>query len=119
MPKRTLVLLLALLSTTALTLGAQTGGARMTLSESFEPQPGIARATPAAPRSDEKDSLDQELTAQLQHLGFTGNIEATLEGRLGSPIDPGRADSRAFYNLGCGGREYQPGQIKSLTMSAS
>jgi len=35
------------------------------------------------------------------------------------PIEPGRADSRAFYNRGCGGREYQPGQIKGMTMSVS
>jgi cytochrome c peroxidase len=42
--------------------------------------------------SAEKDSLDQELTARLQQLGFTGNIESTLEERLGSPVNPERAN---------------------------
>jgi len=38
------------------------------------------------------DALDRELTARLQELGFTGNIEATLERRLGRPVDPTRAN---------------------------
>ncbi len=33
------------------------------------------------------DSLDQELTARLQRLGFTGKIESTLEQRLGRHVD--------------------------------
>jgi cytochrome c peroxidase len=33
------------------------------------------------------DSLDQELTARLRRLGFTGKIESTLEQRLGRHVD--------------------------------
>src|SRR5215211_4950736 len=50
--------------------------------------PLLAQTRPGA----EKNALDQELTARLQQLGFTGNIEATMEERLGSPVDPGRAN---------------------------
>jgi len=50
----------------------------------------IAPNRSSAPRS---DALDRELTARLQELGFTGNIEATLERRLGRPVDPTRAVS--------------------------
>ena len=49
-----------------------------------------------AARSFEKDALDQELIAQLKRIGFTGNIEATLEHRLGSPIDPDRANDSSL-----------------------
>src|SRR6266481_9849522 len=38
------------------------------------------------------DPLDQELTARLQQLGFTGKIESTLEQRLGRHLDNKRAD---------------------------
>src|SRR2546423_10350157 len=38
------------------------------------------------------DLLDQELTARLQQLGFTGKIESTLEQRLGRHLDNKRAD---------------------------
>ncbi len=38
------------------------------------------------------DSLDQELTAKLQQLGFTGRIESTLEQRLGRRLDHRRAN---------------------------
>jgi cytochrome c peroxidase len=38
------------------------------------------------------DVLDQQLTARLQQLGFTGNIASTLEQRLGRAIDPARAN---------------------------
>ena len=38
------------------------------------------------------DLLDQELTARLQQLGFTGKIESTLEQRLGRHLDHKRAD---------------------------
>jgi len=38
------------------------------------------------------DSLDQELSARLGQLGFTGRIEATLEQRLGRHVDQRRAN---------------------------
>ena len=40
----------------------------------------------------DRDSLDQTLLARLHELGFSGNIEATLEERLGRPLDPARAN---------------------------
>jgi cytochrome c peroxidase len=43
----------------------------------FPPEPTIAAADP----------LDQQLSARLAELGFTGNIESTLEQRLGRRID--------------------------------
>src|SRR5438874_2435370 len=39
------------------------------------------------------DPLDRELAARLQELGFTANIEATLEKRLGRSIAPCRTCS--------------------------
>ncbi|MCI0538066.1 MAG: hypothetical protein L0Z50_22850 [Verrucomicrobiales bacterium] len=42
----------------------------------------------------QSDVLDQQLTARLQQLGFTGNVEATLEQRLGRAVDPARACSQ-------------------------
>lgn len=36
--------------------------------------------------------LDRELMRVLRDAGFTGNVEATLEARLGRPIDPAMAD---------------------------
>src|SRR4051812_23758222 len=38
------------------------------------------------------DPVDQELTARLRQLGFTGRIEETLERRLGRHLDNRRAD---------------------------
>jgi len=38
------------------------------------------------------DAIDQYLVERLQRLGFTGNIEATLEQRLGRPVDAARAN---------------------------
>jgi len=38
------------------------------------------------------DGLDSALVERLRQLGFTGNVEATLENRLGRPVDPARAD---------------------------
>ena len=38
------------------------------------------------------DAIDQALIERLQQLGFTGNIEATLEQRLGRPVDASRAN---------------------------
>jgi cytochrome c peroxidase len=38
------------------------------------------------------DALDRALTARLQELGFTGNIEAYFQERLGRPIDTARAN---------------------------
>ena len=40
----------------------------------------------------EEDELDQQLIARLEQLGFTGKVEASLEQRLGRPVDPARAD---------------------------
>lgn len=37
-------------------------------------------------------ALDRKLAAALEHAGFTGNIEATLERRLGRPINRELAD---------------------------
>jgi len=39
-----------------------------------------------------EDPLAQRLMARLKELGFTGNVEATLEKRLGRSTDPARAD---------------------------
>src|SRR5581483_3541228 len=36
--------------------------------------------------------IDRQLTARLEELGFTGNIQSTLEQRLGRKIDPQLAD---------------------------
>src|SRR4051794_15393528 len=36
--------------------------------------------------------LDDELTARLEELGFTGSIQSTLSTRLGRPVDPQLAD---------------------------
>src|SRR5258705_1971779 len=38
------------------------------------------------------DPLDQELSARLNELGFTGRIESTLEQRLGRYLDQRRAN---------------------------
>jgi len=38
------------------------------------------------------DPLDQELTARLTELGFTGRVETTLEERLGRHLDQRRAN---------------------------
>lgn len=38
------------------------------------------------------EALDQQLTARLQQLGFTGKIADTLEQRLGRAVDPARAN---------------------------
>jgi len=37
-------------------------------------------------------ALDEELTARLEQLGFTGKIASTLEQRLGRAVDPVRAN---------------------------
>jgi cytochrome c peroxidase len=41
---------------------------------------------------DEVTGLDRPLYRILRNAGFTGQIEATLEGRLGRPLDPALAD---------------------------
>src|SRR6266700_3859879 len=38
------------------------------------------------------DFVDRDLAARLQELGFTGNIEATLEKRLNRAVNPARAN---------------------------
>ena len=42
------------------------------------------------------DGLDSALVERLRQLGFTGNVEATLENRLGRPVDPARANLGRF-----------------------
>ncbi len=48
-------------------------------------------ATQESAKAD-RDSLDQELVARLQQLGFTGRVESTLERRLGRHLENKRAD---------------------------
>jgi len=45
-------------------------------------------------------NLDARLAAVLAAAGFTGNVEATLETRLGRPVDRQRADlgRRIFFD---------------------
>jgi len=38
------------------------------------------------------ENLDNELSARLQELGFTGRMASTLEARLGRAVDPSRAN---------------------------
>ncbi len=40
----------------------------------------------------ENDFLDRTLTTRLRQLGFTGDIESTLDQRLGRPLDAARAN---------------------------
>jgi hypothetical protein len=53
---------------------------------------GAHGVTRPAARENENDRLDQELMARLQLFGFTGSLEATLERRLGRPVNPTRAN---------------------------
>lgn len=46
----------------------------------------------ASRENDEADRLDRTLERVLRNAGFTGRIEATLETRLGRPIDSALAD---------------------------
>lgn len=46
----------------------------------------------AQAEDDHASGLDMNLRQVLQDAGFTGNVEATLEARLGRPIDPAMAD---------------------------
>jgi cytochrome c peroxidase len=46
----------------------------------------------AALSDDDQQNLDRELTALLRQAGFTGNIAATLESRLGRPVNKNLAD---------------------------
>lgn len=54
----------------------------------------VAMGTPlqSARASEPESRMDRELAEMLHEAGFTGNIEATLEERLGRPIDPELAD---------------------------
>jgi len=54
------------------------------------PCAGLFQAQRAAAAN--SDGLDSALVERLRQLGFTGNVEATLENRLGRPVDPARAD---------------------------
>src|SRR5438270_4570593 len=40
------------------------------------------------------DIVDRELAARLQELGFTGNIEATLEKRVNRAVNPARDNQK-------------------------
>ena len=51
----------------------------------------VLTVTQKSARADH-DSLDQELSARLTELGFTGRIETTLEQRLGRHLDQRRAN---------------------------
>ena len=44
------------------------------------------------PAKADHDSLDQDLSARLSELGFTGSIQTTLEQRLGRHLDQRRAN---------------------------
>jgi len=50
------------------------------------------QVSPAVAESDTRNSLDQQLVEALHGGGFTGNIQSTLEARLGRPIDRKLAD---------------------------
>src|ERR1700712_5013551 len=49
-------------------------------------------ALPAAGRSDDESNIDRRLAEVLRQAGFTGNIAATLESRLGRPVNKQLAD---------------------------
>src|SRR5207248_11750376 len=59
---------------------------------SLFPYTTLFRSLQLRPAFAEEDALDQQLIARLEQLGFTGKIEASLEQRLGRPVDPARAD---------------------------
>src|SRR5262245_57450278 len=48
----------------------------------------LAGGSPGAPRTIEPVSLDVKLARTLRNASFTGRVEATLEQRLGRPVDP-------------------------------
>lgn len=49
---------------------------------------GLAGLSMPFARAEQPDDLDRNLTSVLRHLGFTGRMQSTLEGRLGRPLDP-------------------------------
>lgn len=51
-----------------------------------------ARENDDSQSKDEHQHLDRTLARVLRNAGFTGRVEATLETRLGRPIDPALAD---------------------------
>src|SRR5262245_60527833 len=53
---------------------------------------GALLCHPLTSKADDDKALDQQLVAKLKELGFTGNIESTLEQRLGRAVDPARAN---------------------------
>jgi cytochrome c peroxidase len=53
---------------------------------------GLLLVTPRGSAGGDDRSLDTRLAAVLSRLGFTGQIESTLERRLGRKVDPGLAD---------------------------
>jgi len=50
----------------------------------------------AQTENDHGSRLDRELMRVLQNAGFTGNVQATLEARLGRRVDPAMADLGRF-----------------------
>ena len=53
---------------------------------------GMLMIAPQTSAAADHDPLDQELAARLLQLGFTGQIESTLELRIGHRIDNQLAD---------------------------
>ena len=49
---------------------------------------GLVLLAPQALFGARPDSLDAQLRGRLAQLGFTGDVESTLESRLGRPVDP-------------------------------
>ena len=58
----------------------------------FAPQSSAHDKDASASGPGRGGDIDQNLTARLRQLGFTGNIESTLERRLGHRIDKKLAD---------------------------
>lgn len=54
--------------------------------------PGASGVVSAAVVSDDRGDFDARLAQVLAEAGFTGQVESTLEARLGRPIDPVLAD---------------------------
>ena len=54
--------------------------------------------------ADNSSQLDEQLAADLRRVGLTGNIESTLEARLGRKVDPKLADlgRRLFFDTAGG-----------------
>jgi cytochrome c peroxidase len=53
---------------------------------------GPAAAAPPATTADSGGSIDEQLRQVLASAGFTGTVEASLEARLGRPLDPAKVE---------------------------